>query len=214
MTTVRSILRDPFISMSLIAGGVALTGCVDPAPPTSSESADLAADHVTITDGDALSGLPVQTVQYEHTPQGDKLSAPGFKQTAPGEWTMSANGTTMSLKASPVASAIIQPRVSCSLNFYIGPSGFDAAGNPVFGVVGEAAIGQLDCLDGAVSTTITTQACTDLGCNVPQSVTGTASPGLPFTSGVIVPGAAGAACSGTVVWDPPGVFVSTSNPCG
>lgn len=210
----RSILCNPFISMSLIAGSLAFAGCVDSAQPTASESAELASDQVAITDGDALSKLAVQTVQYEHTAQGDKFSAPGFVQTAPGEWTKTENGTAISIKVSPVAGAVIQPRVSCNLNFYIGPSGFDATGAPIFGIVGEAALGQLDCLDGAASTTITTQACSDLGCTAPQSVAGTASPGVPFTSGIIVPGTAGAACFGSVAWNPPGVATSASTPCG
>jgi hypothetical protein len=213
MTIARSILRNPLLSMSLIAGSVAVTGCVDSAQQLSTESAEIAADHVVITGGDALSGLAAQSVQYQHTAQGDQFSAPGFTPTAPGEWTMSAHGTTTSVKLSPVAENALlpprpQPRVTCNLNFYIGIS------SPVVGFVGEAAIGQLDCLDGVVTTTITTQACTDFGCNVPQSVTGTASPGVPFTSGVAVPGTAGAACSGTVSWNPPGVAVSGSNPCG
>jgi hypothetical protein len=210
VTVVYSILRNPFLSISLIAGSVAVSGCVDSAQPASTESAEIAAGHVVITDGDSLSGLAVQTVQYRHTAQGDTFSAPGFTQTAPGEWTMSANGTKMSVKVSPVVknAALPPPPATCNLNFYIGAS------SPVVGTVGEAAIGQLDCVGGAVSTTITTQACTNLGCNVPQSVTGTASPGVPFTSGVAVPGAAGAACSGTVIWNPPGTSVSSSNPCG
>lgn len=209
MTILRSILRNPFLSMSLIAGSVAVSGCVDSAQPVSAESAEIAADHVTITDGNALSGLTVHTVQYQHTAQGDKFSAPGFTQTAPGEWTMSANGTTMSIKVSPVAKdAAPPPPVTCNLNFYIG------AATPVVGFVGEVALGQLDCVGGTVATTITTQACTNLGCNVPQSVAGSASPGVPFTSGVAVPGAAGAACSGTVIWNPPGSSVSSSNLCG
>jgi hypothetical protein len=206
MSIACSILRNPFFSMSLIAGSVAATGCVDSTQPGSTETADSAADHVAVTDGEALSGLAVQTVQYQHTAQGDRLSAPGLTQTAPGEWTLSASGTTMSVKVSPAPTPNIL--VTCNLNFYIGIS------SPVVGFIGEAAIGQLDCLDGAVTTTITTQACTDFGCNVPASATGTASPGLPFTSGVAVPGTAGAACSGTVFWSPPGAAVSAANPCG
>lgn len=207
MTTVRSILRNPFISMSLIAGGVALTGCVDAAQPTATESADLSADRVAITDGEALSGLAVQTVQYQHTDQGDKFSAPGFTQTGPGEWTKSENGATTSVKVIPIDGGA-RPRVTCNLNFYIGVS------SPVVGFVGVAAIGQLDCLDGAAATTITTQVCSDLGCTAPQSVTGVASPGLPFTSGIALPGTAGASCLGIVSWNPPGVSTSGTGPCG
>jgi hypothetical protein len=204
MTTVRSILRNPLLSMSLIAGSLA-AGCVDSAQPTPTEGT---ADHVAITGGEALSGLAVQTVQYQHTAQGDQFSAPGFTQTAAGEWTRSVNGTTMSIKVSAAAAAVPPPAVTCNLNFYIGIA------TPVVGFVGEAAIGQLDCVGGSVTTTITTQACTNLGCNVPQSVTGTANPGAPFTSGVAVPGAAGVPCSGSVNWNPPGASVAASNLCG
>lgn len=209
MTIVRSILRNPFLSMSLIAGSVAVAGCMDSAQPTSTESAEVAADHIVITDGDALSGLAVQTVQYQHTAQGDKFSAPGFTQTAPGEWTMSANGTTMSVKVSPVAQKGVLPlAVTCNLNFYIGIA------SPVVGVVGEAAIGQIDCTGGSATTTISTQACNNVACTPVQSVTGTANPGAPFTSGVAIAGTAGVTCSGSVSWNPPGVSVSGSNPCG
>jgi hypothetical protein len=206
MSIARSILSNPLLSMSLIAGSVAATGCVDSTQPASTETAEQAADHVAVTSDDALSGLAVQTVQYQHSAQGDQLSGPGLTQTAPGEWTMSAGGRTTSIKVSPVANPNIL--VTCNLNFYIGIA------TPVVGFVGEAAIGQLDCLDGTASTIITTQACTNLGCNVPQVVAGTASPGLPFTSGVAVPGALGAACSGTVNWNPPNVTAAASNPCG
>src|SRR4051794_19974128 len=103
MSIARSILRNPLLSMSLIAGSVAATGCVDSTQPAPTETAEQAADHVAITAGDALSGLAVQTVQYQHTAQGDQLSAPGMTRTAPGEWTMSASGTTTSIKVSPVA---------------------------------------------------------------------------------------------------------------
>ena len=69
-----------------------------------------------------------------------------------------------------------------NLNFFIGPSSS-------FGLVGGAAIGQADCLDGAIAFTITTTVCTDLfpAC-VTQSGVGVASPGLPLTFGILVPG--------------------------
>src|SRR4051812_23328794 len=206
MSIARSILCNPLLSMSLIVGGVAATGCVDSTPPDSTDTAEQAADHVAVTTGDALSGLAVQTVQYQHTAQGDQLSGPGLTQIAPGEWTMSTRGTTTSIKVSPVANPNIL--VTCNLNFYIGIA------TPVVGFVGEAAIGQLDCLDGTLSTIITTQACTNLGCSAPQSVLGTASPGAPFTSGVAVPGALGAACSGSVNWNPPNATAAAANACG
>lgn len=213
MTRARSILCNPLVSMPLIAVSVAATGCVESTQPSSAEITGTASDHAVITDGSALSGLPLQTVAFQHTAQGDQIVAPGWTQTAPGEWTRSEHGLTTTIKATPKVTAdqiaaAPPPPVTCNLNFFIGPSSS-------FGLVGGAAIGQADCLDGAIAFTITTTVCTDLfpAC-VTQSGVGVASPGLPLTFGILVPGTAGATCSGAVLWVPPGASTSALFACG
>lgn len=213
MTCVKSILRNPFVSMALVAGSVAATGCVDASQPAATETTESTVDHTVISDGAVLSALAPQSIQYQRTADGDKLSVsgPGWTQTAPGEWTNSAPGSSATIKAVPVANALAAPPppVTCNLNFYIGAS------TPTgVGFAGEAAIGQSVCLDGAVQFTITTTACTDLfGC-ITQSGTGVASPGLPFTFGIAVPGTPGAACLGQVIWTPPGASATFATACG
>jgi len=213
MTRARSILCNPLVSMTLIAAGVAATGCVESTQPASGESVETSSDRVVITDREALSGLSLQTVAFQRTAQGDQIVAPGWTQTAPDEWTQSAHGATTTIKVTPKvtpaqSAAAPPPPVTCNLNFFIGPSSS-------LGLIGGAAIGQADCLDGAVAFTITVTVCTDLfpAC-VTQSGVGVASPGLPFTFGIAVPGTAGATCAGAVQWVPPGVSTSALFACG
>jgi len=211
MTSERLSPCGPFLSMALIASA-ASTGCVDSSQPGSTESADTTANHIVITDRAALSGIPWQTVQYQWTADGHEVSAsgPGWTQTAPGTWTSTAHGITTTMKIVSLASTPGQPPppLTCNIAHYIGPS------SPVIpDFIGEAAVGQVDCVDGTGRFFINTEACSDL---VPSCASdfevGNASPGAPFTAGVAVPGTAGAACSGHVAFFPPSF--SGDNPCG
>jgi hypothetical protein len=199
------------MSMALIAG-VAATGCVDSAQPVSTESADPTANHILITGRDALSGIPWQTAQYQWTADGHEVTAsgPGWTQTAPGVWTNSAHGITTTMKIVSVQNTLglPPPPLTCNLAHYIGPS------SPIVpDFVGEAAVGQVDCIDGTGRVFINTEACSDLVPNCASDFeVGNASPGAPFTVGVAVAGTAGVDCSGHVAFFPPSF--SGSNPCG
>ena len=257
MTRAPSILCNPFVSMTLIASGVAAIGCVDGSPSDpAGKTVDqqVTVDQRVITDRAAVAGIAMQpAVRLDRAGQGTAVSpiGAGWTQTAPGLWNnASASGTRVmaigaeghrsaiakaeaelaalqragddagveqkaaylaQLKATSLAipAAVNAPQVTCNLSDYIGPS------SPVLpGVIGAAAIGQADCVEGSVTFTIETQACSDLGCTAFNIVTGTASPGLPFVSGVAIAGTAGAACSGTVIFIPPGLTVTGAGPCG
>ena len=64
----------------------------------------------------------------------------------------------------------------------------------------------------AVQFTSETQACSDFGCTPLHIATGIAQPCLPFHSGVAVTGTAGAGCSGTVIFIPPGQVTAGAGP--
>lgn len=200
-----------FVSMALIASSAA-TGCVDSSQPASPEGTGTTANHILITGQDDLSGVPWQTAQYQRTAQGDAatVSGPGWTQTAPGAWTNSAHGITTTMKIEPVAITPGQPSpaLTCNIAHYIGPS------SPVVpDFIGEAAIGQVDCINGTGRAFIITQACSDLvpDC-VSDSEVGNASPGAPFMAGVAVQGTAGVECSGHVAFFSPSF--TGDNPCG
>lgn len=211
MTCKRLLLCRPFMSMALIAGGTA-TGCVDSLQPASPEGTGTTATHIVITGQDVPSGVPWQTVQYQRTAQGNKvtMSEQDWTQTAPGVWTNSAHGITTTMKIEPVESTSGQasPSLTCNIAHYIGPS------SPIVpNFIGEAAIGQVDCIDGTGRVFINTEACSDLVPNCASDFeVGNASPGAPFMVGVAVLGTAGVECSGHVAFFPPSF--SGDNPCG
>lgn len=115
------------------------------------------------------------------------------------------------LKAASLAipAAVDATEVTCSPSYYIGRST-----SVLPDLIGVAAVGQLDCLDGSAEVTIETQVCSDLGCTSVDVATGIASPGLPFVHGIAIAGTAGAACSGLVTFVPPNLSVSGGGPCG
>lgn len=211
MTHARSIQCNSIVSMVLIATGAGATGCVDPTQPSSDDTAETSSDYGMITDREAVSGLSLQTVAFRRTAQGDQIVGPGWTQTAADEWTTSANGATTTIKATPAARGAATPNllVTCNLGIYIG------VGSP-FGRVGAAAVGRVECLDEPFTFTITATICTDVIPNcvtVPGTVTH--SPGSPpALFGIVGDGTPGAACSGSVVFNPPGSGLSRSFLCG
>lgn len=199
MTYERLSPRGKFLSMVLLTG-VASTGCVDAPQPTSAEGAAPTANHIVITSENAPSSIPWQMAPSQWAAD----------TTTPGVWTRSAHGVTTKIRIAALANAAGEaaPLASCTLAHYIGPS------SPVVpDLIGEAAIGQVDCPSSTGRFFIITEACSDL---VPdcesESDVGNASPGAPFTVGVAVAGTAGADCSGHVAFFPPSF--TGGNPCG
>jgi hypothetical protein len=83
MTRLNELLRNPFVSMTLIAGATLATGCVDGTEPATSsvENAIMAG-----------TGPSPVAPRGEIRVDGDRVSlaSPGWTQTAPGIWTGSS----------------------------------------------------------------------------------------------------------------------------
>jgi len=85
MTRMISSLGNHVISMTLVAGSVLATGCMDPVEPTTS-----AAEHAIVNRPGLSPVAPLQEVQVT----GDRVSiaSAGWAQAAPGMWTGSSAG--------------------------------------------------------------------------------------------------------------------------
>jgi hypothetical protein len=85
MIRMISSLRNPFISMTLVAGSVLATGCVDSAEPTTS-----AVEHALVNRPGLSPVAPLQEVQIS----GDRVSitSAGWTQAAPGIWSGKSAG--------------------------------------------------------------------------------------------------------------------------
>ncbi|HEY0483721.1 MAG TPA: hypothetical protein VGD37_39655 [Kofleriaceae bacterium] len=90
MTRSNSFLHNSLVSMTLIAGGVAATGCVDPAEPATGS-----VQHTIISNGGASPVSPLGEVRVT----GDRVSlaSAGWTQTDPGIWTSSSKTGTGSI---------------------------------------------------------------------------------------------------------------------
>ncbi len=115
----------------------------------------------------------------------------------------------LKLAAASISANAISPRVTCNI-----ATGAIPSSALVAGFIGIFAGAQLSCSVGTQVFTVTSQACTDLGCGPFNVQTTTATGTAAQLYGSITQGTAGAACSGTVAVTPPGVTGPVTGTCG
>jgi hypothetical protein len=126
--------------------------------------------------------------------------------------TDAAESTTGAVESTVVgqpATSAIAPRVTCSIAIGTIPSSA-----LVPGFIGIFAGTQLSCSVGTQVFTVTSQACTDLGCGPINVQTTTPIGTAAQLWGSITQGTAGAACSGSVTVTPPGLSGAVTGTCG
>lgn len=184
MTRTPSLFRNPLIYLTMLAGGVPVTGCVD--SPGLVQAADT--EQSAIVDDQQIAAL---------LPPGE-LRDPDSE---------GSDATLIAVQGIATPTAVVPMPPGCTHKFEIGPS------SPITGFNGAAAHVIVTCVQKCHMFVSTVRICTDTGCDQVQSQAGQVC-ATPVRFGAARPGLKGANCSGAITLLPPGVGEAPPVICG